>query len=87
MTNKPRVNDYVKWTNSLGIVTEGWVYFVDQEYFTIEISVREKPDNLVKFHKKTHCLVLCHNCYWDEVEYIKCRKCHKEKCGESGQKH
>ena len=87
MTYKPRLNDYVKWTDSLGIITEGWVYFIDQEYFTIEIGVREKVDDLVEFHKKTHCLVLCHKCYWDEVKYIKCRKCHEEKYGESGQKH
>ena len=24
---EPQVDDYVKWTNSLGDVIEGWVYF------------------------------------------------------------
>ena len=56
---EPIVDDYVKWTNSLGQVHEGWVYFkgdpVDNEkrmkdgwnsisqYITIEIGVRPKP--------------------------------------------
>ena len=52
MTYTPKVNDYVKWTDSLGKVTEGWVYFVCKDYFTIEIGVKDKPDNLVDIHKK-----------------------------------
>ena len=56
---EPIVDDYVRWTNSLGQVHEGWVYFkgdpVDNEkrikdgwnsisqYITIEIGVRPKP--------------------------------------------
>ena len=56
---EPIVDDYVKWTNSLGQVHEGWVYFkgdpVDNkkrikdgwnpisQYITIEIGVRPKP--------------------------------------------
>ena len=56
---EPIVDDYVRWTNSLGQVHEGWVYFkgdpVDNvkrkkegwnsisQYITIEIGVRPKP--------------------------------------------
>jgi len=55
---EPQVDDYVIWTNSLGQINEGWVYFkgdpVDNEkrikdgwnpisqYITIETSVRPK---------------------------------------------
>ena len=57
---EPQVDDYVKWTNSLGDVIEGWVYFkgdpVDNvkrkkegwkplsQYITIEIGIRPKAD-------------------------------------------
>ena len=56
----PQVDDYVKWTTSLGQVHEGWVYFkgepVDNEkrikegwkplsqYITIETGVRPKAN-------------------------------------------
>ena len=56
---EPQVDDYVKWTNSLGQVHEGWVYFkgdpVDNvkrkkegwnsisQYITIELGVKPKP--------------------------------------------
>ena len=56
---EPEVDDYVKWTNSLGDVIEGWVYFkgdpIDNEkrikdgwnsisqYITIETGVKPKP--------------------------------------------
>ncbi len=56
----PEVNDYVIWTNDLGTVDEGWVYWkgtpVDNEhrakfnwrplqnYITIETGLREKPN-------------------------------------------
>ena len=73
MKYHPKVNDYVKWTDSLGKVVEGWVYFVDKEYITIEIGVKDKPDDLVHFHKKTHCCVLCYPQYWHELTYIKSR--------------
>ena len=74
MKYQPKVNDYVKWTDSLGKVVEGWVYFVDKDYITIEVGVKEKPDDLVHFHKKTHCCVLCYPQYWHELEYVKSRK-------------
>ena len=76
MSYVPVIDDYVKWTDSLGRVTEGWVYFICDQYFTIEIGVKDKCDQNIKdcpLHKKTHTLVLCFNMYWDEVEYIKSR--------------
>jgi hypothetical protein len=74
MSYTPKVDDYVKWTDSLGQITEGWVYFVCKDYFTIEIRTLDKPDNLVNFHKKIHVLVLCYDQYWDEVQYVKNRE-------------
>tara|TARA_R100001129_G_scaffold110212_1_gene75628 strand:- start:114 stop:377 length:264 start_codon:yes stop_codon:yes gene_type:complete len=69
MKYKPRLNDYVSWRN-----VEGWVYFVDDEYLTIEIAVKPKVDNLVPIHKKHHCLVVCYFQYWDELEYVHSRR-------------
>ena len=74
---EPQVNDYVRWTDSLGRITEGWVYFVDQSYITIEIGVKCKDEENIKdcpIHKKTHCLVLCFPENWHELEYIKSRE-------------
>lgn len=78
MSYHPKVDDYVKWTDSLGKVIEGWVYFVDSAYITIEVGVKDKPDDLVHFHKKTHCCVLCFPQNWNELEYIKNRREDKE---------
>ena len=64
----PKINDYVKWRN-----IEGWVYFFDNEYITIEVGTKDKPDDLVPMHKKNHILIVCHNWYWDELEYVKSR--------------
>ena len=77
MTYTPKLNDYVKWTNSHTNI-EGWVYFVDSAYCTIEIGVRDKHDDLVYFHKKTHCCVVCYPENWKELEYIKSRDCQDE---------
>lgn len=77
----PKVNDYVKWTDSLGRVTEGWVYFYDKEYITIEIGVTCKDEKNIKdcpIHEKVHCLVLCYPMDWHELEYIKSRKSRNE---------
>lgn len=68
----PKVNDYVKWYKSHGPI-EGWVYFYSSDYITIEVGTRDKGDNLVHFHKKTHILVLCYHHQWHELEYIKSR--------------
>ena len=40
----PQLDDYVKWRT-----IEGWVYFVDSEYITIEIATKPKSDDLVPF--------------------------------------
>ena len=69
MTYKPKINDYIKWRN-----VDGWVYFVDDEYLTIEISVKDKPDNFAAMHKKIHCLMVCYSYDWGEIEYIKSRR-------------
>ena len=72
MSYVPKLNDYVKWNNTHTAI-EGWVYFVDSAYCTIEISVKDKPDDLVPIHKKTHCCVVCYPQYWHELEYVKTR--------------
>ena len=71
----PRLNDYVKWTNSLGHTVEGWVYFVDEEYITIEIGVKPRPQcqytNRKKpLHKMIHTLLLCYPYQWHELESV-----------------
>ena len=72
----PQVDDYVKWNHN-GLVDEGWVYFVGDEYLTIEVSVKDKPKceyTKDEKHKKVHCLVVCYNWYWNELEYVKNRR-------------
>ena len=69
---RPRINDYVRWGN-----IEGWVYYADFDHITIEISVRQKhPDDLIHspLHKKHHCLVVCNEYQWHELEYIHTRR-------------
>jgi len=74
MSYIPEVNDYVKWTDSLNKVIEGWVYFRCEDYITIEVSVKPKSDDIMPRHKMCHCLVLCYNHNWNELEYIKSRE-------------
>ena len=77
MTDSPKVDDYVKWTTTLGNVHEGWVYFVDREYITIEFSVKDKSEESYKdspIHRKTHSLLVCQHYYWDQLEYVKHRR-------------
>jgi len=72
----PKVNDYVKW-NSQYAPVEGWVYFFDQSYITIEIATKPKEkEQLINgtHHKKDHVLVVCYSQYWNELEYVKSRK-------------
>ena len=52
---EPKVDDYVVWTTALGMVHEGWVYYVAEptepkrgwptpvRYITIEIGTKPKP--------------------------------------------
>lgn len=69
MTYNPQVDDYVIWKD-----LKGWVYFKCDDYITIEIAVKDKPDDLVEFHKKVHCCVLCFKHDWDELHYVKSRR-------------
>lgn len=75
MTYTPSINDYVLWNNGKGV--EGWVYFKDNEYVTIEYVVRPKDEvNLecCPIHTKERLLVLCYAEQWKELEYVKTRK-------------
>ena len=77
MSYVPNVDDYVKWTTTLGNVHEGWVYFADREYITIELSVKDKSEQSYKdspIHRKIHSLLVCQHYYWDQLEYIKNRR-------------
>ena len=66
---KPKVNDYVRWKN-----LEGWIYFKDDTYVSIEIAVKDKVCNKGSFHKKDHLLVLCYYNQWNDLEYVKSRQ-------------
>ena len=68
---RPQVNDYVKWHSHTGLI-EGWVYFSDSEYITIEISTREMSEREQEDtpHKKHHCLVVCFPWHWKDLTII-----------------
>lgn len=69
----PQINDYVQWTKGV----EGWVYFKDSEYITIEASVRPKdPLNYqaAPFHANNRLLVLCYKDQWQQLTYVKSRE-------------
>ena len=76
MNYTPKVNDYVKWKGDHTDL-EGWVYFVDEKYITIEIGVRDKCEENIRdcpIHKKTHCCVLCFPEDWKDLKYIRTRE-------------
>ena len=73
MTYEPQVNDYVKWKKGV----EGWVYFKDKEYITIEELVRPKDDTnyqCCSLHRNDRLLVVCYREQWNELEYVKTRE-------------
>ena len=73
MSYEPQVNDYVKWKKGV----EGWVYFKDREYLTIEESVRPKDKTNYKacsIHRNDRLLVVCYKEQWSELEYVKTRQ-------------
>ena len=73
---KPRVNDYVIWDKGEYGSDEGWVYFVDEEYITIETGVKPKPkDEYEKHprHRMIHTLLLCPFQFWCQLKYVKSR--------------
>ena len=77
MMYSPQVDDYVKWTTAFGNVHEGWIYFADREYITIELSVKDKSEESYKdspLHRKIHSLLVCQHYYWNQLEYVKHRR-------------
>jgi len=67
----PQVNHYVRHKH-----LEGWIYFIDKEYLTLEIMVRKKSEesyNDATFHKNERCLVLVYTEDWKDLEYVKKR--------------
>ncbi len=75
-----QVNDYVKWDTKYHPL-EGWVYFVDEEYITIEVGVKPKKHcnySRNMLHCKDHILVVCHSYYWNQLQYIKSRESNHE---------
>jgi len=73
MNYEPQINDYVKWKKGV----EGWVYFKDKEYVTIESAVRPKDEEnylACSIHKNERVLVICYKEQWSELEYVKSRE-------------
>jgi hypothetical protein len=72
MKYDPQVNDYVEWVKGV----EGWIYYKDNEYLTIETRVRPKDNiNLLHapFHSNNRLLVICYENQWKDLKYIKSR--------------
>lgn len=70
---EPKVNDYVIWKKDI----EGWVYFKDKEYITIEASVQPKSQenyHACSIHRNNRLLVLCYHNQWKELTYVKSRE-------------
>ena len=74
MTNYiPKVNDFVEWTKGV----EGWVYFRDDEYITIEYIVRPKDQvnyHACPIHANERLLVVCYKEDWKQLKYVKSRE-------------
>ncbi len=73
MSYEPQVDDYVIWKEHI----QGWVYFKDKQYLTIEILVRPKNQENYKhcsLHRNERVLVLCYPHQWKELTYVKTRK-------------
>ena len=73
MSYKPQVNDYVEWTKGV----EGWVYFRDDQYITIEYIVRPKDKenyHACPIHANERLLVVCYKEDWKHLKYVKSRK-------------
>ena len=71
----PQVNDYVLW-NKGKFSVEGWVYFKDKEYLTIETKVTPKhPEDLPHgtHHRNERSLVVCYPESWKDLKYVKTR--------------
>ena len=69
---EPCVNDYVIWND----LVQGWGYYKDTEYLTIEISVVPKSNQSYrdcKIHANNRVLVLCYKNDWNKLQYVKSR--------------
>ena len=76
MKYKPQVDDYVRWKTD-HITAEGWVYFYDEMYITIETGIKPKPNceyTKNERHKYIHTLLLCYPPQWNQLEYVHTRK-------------
>ena len=72
----PQVDDYVRWKSD-HITAEGWVYFYDEKYITIETGIKPKPNcqyTKNERHKYIHTLLLCFPHQWNQLEYVYTRK-------------
>lgn len=73
MTYHPKVNDYVQWKNGI----EGWIYFQDNSYVTIEAKVQPKDSVNLRhspIHTNNRLLILCFSDQWKELKYIRSRQ-------------
>jgi len=65
---EPQVNDYVSWKPHI----EGWVYFRDDDYVTIECSVEPKDQEnyeACSLHRNDRLLILCYKEQWNQLKY------------------
>ena len=72
----PQVDDYVQWKSD-HMNIEGWVYFCDDMYITIETGVKPKPNceyTKNERHKYIHTLLLCYPPQWKQLKYVYTRK-------------
>jgi hypothetical protein len=75
---EPQVNHYVKWKPHI----EGWVYFKDKKYITIEIGVKPKNEEnyaCCSIHRNDRLMILCYHDQWKELTYVKSRESVYEK--------
>lgn len=75
MKYDPQVNDYVIWSNKEHV--QGWVYFKDKDYLTIETLVTPKHAQSYEdcsLHQNTRVLVLCYRQQWSQLNYVKSRR-------------
>ena len=67
----PEIDHYVRHKDM-----EGWIYFIDKEYLTLEILVRKKSEesyNDAMFHRNERCLVVVYPEDWKDLKYVKKR--------------
>ena len=72
----PKLHDYVIWHHQTAPL-EGWIYFADELYISIEIGVKDKPNCVYSKgskHCKIHTLVVCHSFNWHQLQYVKSRR-------------